>query len=101
MATCVVSGVIKDPSETAISSATVRANIVTPFFVSTVLIVPEELSTTTDANGAWSLTLSQSNSYIVTIEYPPNASSSAKRYNYAITTPASGTATFSTLATET
>lgn len=100
MATCTVSGVIKDSSETAIQSVIVKARIVTPFFVSTVLIVPKELSTTSDANGAWSLVLTRSKSYIVTFEYSPNSTDSKKIYAYAITTPASSTSDFSTLATE-
>lgn len=100
MAACVVSGVIKDVTETAIVGAIVRANLVNPVFVGTVLIVPKETTTTTAAGGTWSLSLSQSTSYIVTIDYPPNALDSARRYSYAIITPASSTANFSTLAIE-
>ena len=100
MATCVVSGLIKDPSETAISGVTVRANLTAPVFVATVQLVPKELSTTTASDGTWSLTLSRSLSYVLTVDYPPNATNSAIRKTYAITTPAAATADFSTLATE-
>jgi len=100
MATCVVSGIIKDPSETAIESATIRAKIVTPYFSTTIHILPKELSTTSSASGTWSLTLNRGAECIVQIEYPPNGTDSNKRYNYTITVPDSATADFSTLATE-
>lgn len=100
MATCTVSGTIKDVSETAIEDVVVRANIITPVFASTSLIVPKELTTTTDASGAWSLVLSQGAYVVITIDYPPNLTDSAMKKTYAITVPASGTAAFSTLATE-
>lgn len=100
MATCTVSGVVKDVSETAVQSASVRAKIVTPFFSTTIHIVPKEISTTTDTSGAWSLSLNQGSQCIVTIEYPPNTTDSKLRYSYSITVPATSTANFSTLATE-
>lgn len=100
MATCVVSGTIKDVSDTAIESVTVRANIITPAFSSTTLVVPKEITTTTDASGNWSLTLLQGVYAVITIDYPPNLTDSAMKKTYAITVPASGTANFSSLATE-
>lgn len=100
MATCVVSGVIKDPSETAISSVTVSALPVSPYFSTTIQIVPKIVSTTTDVTGAWSLTLVRGGQFTVTIMYPPNTVDSARRATYTITVPAAATADFSTLATE-
>lgn len=100
MATCAVSGTLKDPSETVISGATVRANLVRPVFVSTSLLMPAEVLTTSDSSGNFTLNLSQSLGYIVSIEYPPSALESSRRYNYTITTPATTTANLSTLATE-
>ncbi len=100
MATCAVSGNIKDPSETAISGVTVKASIVNPFFVGTSQIVPKEISTTTDSSGNWTLNMTQSQSFIVTIEYPPNSIDTPRKQKYAITTPASASATFASLATE-
>lgn len=100
MATCAVSGTIKDASETAVSSCTIKANIVTPFVVGTAFIVPKELSTTSDASGNWSLSLSQSQSYLISIEYPINSTDGKKRLTFSVTTPASSTANFSSLATE-
>lgn len=100
MATCTVSGTIKDVTETAIESVTVRANLITPAFASTVLLVPKEVSTTTDASGVWSLALSQGSQVVITIDYPPNLTDSSMKKTYVITVPASGSANFSTLATE-
>jgi len=100
MATCTVSGVIKDASETGIQGVTIRARIVTPYFTTTILVLPVEVSTTSDSFGAWSLALNQGAKAIVQIEYPPNGIDSNRRYSYTIIVPASGTANFSTLATE-
>lgn len=101
MATCVVSGTVVDPSETGISGAVVKANVVTPNFNGgTSLIASKEISTTTAASGTWSLTLSQGLSVIVAIEFPPNSTNSNVRSTYSFTVPATTTASFSTLATE-
>lgn len=100
MATCVVSGVIKDPSETAISSVTVSAVPLNPYFTTTIQIVPKLISTTTDATGAWSLTLGRTGQFTVSVMYPPNNVDSARKYTYTITVPDQATADFSTLATE-
>lgn len=100
MALCAVSGSVKDPSETAISGAVIKANIVTSFFVSTDQIVPKEISTTSSSLGAWTLNLSQAHSYLISIEFPPNTTDSSKKLSYSITTPATPTANFSALATE-
>lgn len=101
MATCVVSGIIKDASETAIASVPVKARITTPYFTSTtIMIAPKEVSTTTDGTGLWSLTLNQGAQCLVTIEWPPNNTDSAKKSVYTITVPATSTANFSSLATE-
>lgn len=101
MATCIVSGTVQDITSTAVATATVRARVITPFFSTTIQIVPKEVSTTTDSSGNWSLTLIRSSQCIIEIEYPPNTTDSALRYSYAITVPAAATANFSTLVTET
>jgi len=100
MALCAVSGVIKDASETALSGVVVEARPINPYFNSTTQIVPKTVTTTTDASGIWSLSLSQTGTFTVTIMYPPNDVDSARRYNYTITVPAASSANFSTLATE-
>jgi hypothetical protein len=101
MATCVVTGTLKDTSETAISGATVKVNIVTPTFNGgTALIMPKELSTTSNASGVFTVTLARGLSVLVSIDYPPNATDSTRRQVYAVTIPDAATATFSTLVTE-
>ena len=100
MATCTITGSVLDASETAISGATIRARIVTPVFSSTNLVVPKEVTTTSAADGSWSLSLSRNCSAIVTIEYPPNSTDSARKLNYYISVPNSASSAFSTLATE-
>lgn len=100
MATCVVSGIIKDVSETAINGATIRARVVTPYFSTTVQILPTEVYTTSNSSGAWSLTLNRTAECIVQIEYPPNGMDSNRRYSYTITVPNTATADFSDLVTE-
>jgi hypothetical protein len=100
MATCTVSGLMQDLTGTAISGATIRARTVVPYFVTTIQIVPEEVTTTTSAGGAWSLVLIQGASVVLTTEFPPNSTDSAKRYEYSILVPATSTANLSALVTE-
>lgn len=100
MAACTLSGTMYDAGGTAISGATVRANITTSQFISTTQYVPKETTTTTASDGTWSLSLIQTLQYIVTIEFPPNTTDSNRPLKYSITIPASGTANFSSLATE-
>lgn len=100
MSTCTVSGTIKDITETAVSGAVIKANIITPFFSSTTFIVPKEVSTTSATDGTWSLALVQSSQCFVEIDYPPNGTDSKRVARYSITVPASSSANFSTLAVE-
>ena len=67
MATCDVSGTIRDISAGAIEGAVVKARIVTPTFVGTVQYVPTEVDTTTNASGVWQLTLERTLKCIITI----------------------------------
>lgn len=100
MAQCTVSGIIQDLSATGIESAVIKAEVITPVFVTTIQVLPTTISTTSSSTGAWSLSLMQGVSCRVTIEYPPNDMDSRRVLTYAITVPASGSANFSTLATE-
>ena len=98
MATCTYSGTLLDPSETGIVGATVRFNIQTPVMNTgaTGLLAPKELSTTTTSGGAWSLTLSQGASGILTIDCPPDSLNATVKYKFDIVVPATSTATFPT-----
>ncbi len=100
MALCTVSGTIKTGSETAISGMSIKALPISAYFSTTIQIVPQEVTTTTDASGNWSLNLNQGGQFLITMFYPPNALDSARRASYSIIVPAAATADFSTLVTE-
>lgn len=97
MATCAIAGVIQGPDEAAILSAEVRARLIFPVFSGTSLLVPEEVSTVTNSSGQFTLTLSQSQTYLFTVLYPPNITDSTLRVSYAISVPAAVTASFSNI----
>lgn len=100
MSLCVVSGTIKDGSETGVSGVVVQARPLNPYLSGSTLIVPKLLETTSDSNGLWQLSLNQGGQFILTVMYPPNVVDSARRYNYSIIIPAASTANFSDLVTE-
>lgn len=101
MATCTISGVLQDPSGTGVSGAVIKARTVSPFFSTTIEVVPTEISTTSaDSTGAWSLSLIQGASAIFTILYPPNSTDSRRILTHSVTVPLASTANFSDLATE-
>lgn len=101
MATCAVSGLIQDVSGTVVAGAVIKARPTVYYFSTTIEIVPTEVSTTSSASGTWSLTLIQGASLVISIEYPPNATDSRVRVDHSVTIPATATADFSTLVTET
>lgn len=96
MATCIVSGTLLDPSETAISGANVSFDVQSPILdlngVS--LLGPKAPSTTTASDGTWSLTLSRGISGILSIDVPPDSLNGANRYEFTIAVPVAATATF-------
>lgn len=102
MATCAVSGTLMDPSETAISGATVRFTIQTPNFNGSTInfFAPKEITTTTASNGTWTLNISQGMSGVISFDYPPNSTDSTRRINYSVVIPAASTASFESIATE-
>jgi hypothetical protein len=101
MATCTITGTIVDPTGTGINGATVELRVTTPQFDSTNnLVVPYTSTVTTDSSGVFSLVADQGISAIITIDYPPNATDSIRRYPYAVLVPSATTANFNTIATE-
>lgn len=103
ISTCVVSGTIKDLENNAVSGATVKAKITSPFFHSDgTYIADYQVSTTVDGTGAWSLTLietaSISRTILVEIAYQIGSESMQKKV-YAITVPNTSTANLSDLVT--
>lgn len=101
--TCTVSGSLKGPDGAALSGVTVYAYTNAPFFHSDGTLIPDyQVTTTTDATGAWSLTLIETASVTKTIIIAfdlPTGSVEKKRKEYTVTVPATATASFSTLAT--
>lgn len=102
MATCVVSGNLKDVTSTVISGAIIKAVVATPFLVGTTLVVAKEISTTSDSSGNWSLTLQEtasvSKSIVVDIEYPDGATG-LRVVSFGVIIPNAATANFSDLIT--
>ncbi len=90
MATCILSGTLVDPSSTAISGVLVSFNTQNP----TLSADPVEGSTTTAADGTWSLTIQQSLSGVVTINTRTNDASQTFPYRFNVRVPAAPTATF-------
>lgn len=104
MATCTVSGTLKDITETGIIGATVRAFSTGPFTSGTNYITNGTVSTTTDSSGNWSLVLTQTAGLSpvrnITIEFIYNdGGSGTVRESYPVTIPATSTATFTSLIT--
>lgn len=101
MSTCAVTGTIQDVTETALSGVTVRFKLTVPVFNSTISVyVPKEVTATTTTDGSFTVNLARGVSGILTIEYPPNGTDSAQRYNYSIIVPSAASATLSSLITE-
>jgi hypothetical protein len=101
MSTCAVSGTIQDVTETALSGVTIRFKLTIPVFNSTIsTYVPKEVTATTTTDGSFTINLARTVSGILSIEYPPNGTDSALRYNYAITIPNTATAILGSLITE-
>lgn len=100
MATCAISGTLQDPGGVAVVTANIRFAVVVPQLAAAILLVPRQISTTTDSSGNFTLTLVQGISGTVIVEYPPNSSDAIRRYEYAILVPTATTAAFSSLITE-
>lgn len=95
MAVCTVSGTFLDSEGAAVVSATVRFNLSNPSLNALgSLMVPKEVTTTTDSNGAWSLVLVQETSGILTLDLVPAPNCPIVKYKFSLVMPATLTATF-------
>ena len=100
--TCVVSGVLKTPDNQGLSGVTIRANMISPFIypTTTTVIMNNEVTTTTDVNGAWSLTLVETenneSTMTITIDYP-SGGGNYRRKDYTVIIPDQASVDFSTL----
>lgn len=100
MAVCNVIGNVLDPSGSAVVSANIRFNSVLPQIIGSSEVMPSEVKTTTDSSGNFNIQLVQTISGMITIEYPPTATDSPRRYVYSVIVPAVTTANITTLITE-
>lgn len=98
MSTCLVSGTFLDPSEAAISGAAVTFTVENPVLnASSNLLLPKQISTTTAADGTWSLAISQGCGGVLTLQCPPNSINSAVPYSFSLAIPNTSTATFASV----
>lgn len=102
VSTCVVSGTVYTTAGAAFAGVNVYAYMSQPFIYTDGTLIPSySVSTTTAANGTWSLTLvetaTSSKTMVIAFEYP-DGGSSLKRKEYTVTIPNSASANFSTLA---
>ena len=102
MATCAVTGQVRDSGETVLASVEVTFRPVAGLVSSTLsaLFVPKVMVASTDSSGNFTLTLSQGLSGVMEFRYPPDASSTARLISYAVSVPALTSANFSAIITE-
>lgn len=99
--TCVVSGTVKTLGNAGLTPVTVRASIPKPFKHPSdgSVIANYEVSTTTDVDGNWSLTLIETTtpaiSVVITFDY--STGFEQRRKEYTITVPNQATANFTDL----
>lgn len=103
ISTCVVSGKLASPNGMGIVGVTIKANYNRPILYGDgSLIMPNEQSTSSAADGTWSLTLVEnaSTSSSTTIAfYFPTGGTTYDRKEYTIIVPNQATANFSNLIT--
>ncbi len=96
--TCTVSGTILTTSGSGFAGVTIRAYMTQPSLYSDGSLVPSySVSTTTDANGAWSLTVVETTttSQYMTFAFEyPDGGINLKRKEYTAVIPATATSTF-------
>ncbi len=97
MANCIVSGTFTDAQGTAISGATLRFNLDTPALDPTNtgnLLLPYEITTTTSNAGAWTLSIIQGVSGVLTMDLVPTTMSPVVKYKFSLLIPATSNSTF-------
>lgn len=100
---CTVSGILRNPSGAGLQGVMIKASMNRPFIhpSDSSLITNYEVETTSDATGAWSLDLVETETALVTITisfyYSLAAASSTERRDYAVTIPNLASAAFASL----
>lgn len=103
IATCTISGTVRNLYGNALAGVTVKANSDRPFIHPTdsSLITNYEVSTTTASDGTWSLTLIETetpdNTLTITFYYPAGSVTGNVRYEYTVQIPNTASATFASL----
>lgn len=97
MANCAVSGVVLNPSGAAIIGIPVSFNTQTSTLQADIV----STSTTTDSNGAWTLSVQQGLSGVFTISVATGNSGRALPFRFNVNIPANSTATFSSILVDT
>lgn len=100
---CTISGLLRDTSGTVLSGAIVSATNLRPFIHTTdnSLIMDYQVSTTSAADGTWSLALVETATPAVTVMitflYSTGSGNPTTTHEYNITVPNTTTATFASL----
>ncbi len=100
---CTITGLMRDSSGNVLSGAIISATNLRPFIHPTdnSLIIDYQVSTTSAADGTWSLALVETTTpavtVMVTLTYPTGVSNPITTHEYSILVPNQGSATFASL----
>jgi len=96
MASCVVTGVLKDLGNLPVAGADITAKVLLPVVLSDniTIIPPKETEVSTDASGNFTMTLEQTVPVLFMINYPPTATDARRSVAYSALIPATATANF-------
>jgi hypothetical protein len=98
---CTVTGNVKTPDNSGLQGVLVKAYMIHPVeYADGTLVAPYQVSTETDSNGDWSLTLVETTTVSATMTVAfefPSGGADYKRKEYTVTVPNSASATFASL----
>jgi len=96
MASCTVTGTLKDLSNAAVSGATITARVMLPVVLADniTIIPPKDVSVNTDTSGNFTMTLEQTVPVLFVINYPPTSTDARRSAAYSALIPATATASF-------
>lgn len=92
---CSVTGTFTDAQGNGINGATLHFNIESPVVdTNGNLLVPQEFTTTTAADGAWTLSIEQGVSGLLTLDLNQSSTSPISKYKFSLVVPSLSSATF-------
>lgn len=97
MATCSVLGQILDEAGEAVENATVRARTLRETVVGNAFISPTEVVATTDASGNFVLTVQQSLSVLMVVDFPMGVGEPRRSLSYSAAIPAAASVQFTSI----